>query len=165
MKNLKLTLKSSVAIFLVAIVLCQLTQYVAHCLGIELPEQEQVNEVRKMAGWNLNFILLALQIVTIMPALEELIFRFPTRWLKSYIWWAAISAIFSFAHYIDFLAWANTGAFTLRPLSNAFIALWFCGFAWCWLYRKTKHIWCTMLSHAIFNAVNLTLLFILPEAV
>ena len=163
-EKLKLILKASVAIFVIAITLCQLTQYVAGLFGVQLPEQEQVAAVRQMAGWNLNFVLIVVQIMVIMPIIEEGLFRLPTRWLRHWGWWVLISAIFSFAHYIDFVAWKNSGQFALRPLSNAFIALFFCGLGWCWLYRKAGNLWCTILSHSLFNTVNLALLFVLPES-
>ena len=153
MKNLKLTLKAWPVIAIATIGLCYLTQLVARGLGIELPDQANIDLVRRYAGWNKTFILLCVQVLVLMPAIEELIFRLPTRWLRHPLAFAGSSVLFSAAHYI-FQPWPDA----------AFIALFFFGLAQCWLYRKTGHLWCAILNHGLFNLTNLVLLFILPEA-
>ena len=158
MKRLKLTLVSTIAIFLVAIALCQI------CEWCGLPEQNQVEVVRKLAGWNLTFAFLCVQVVVVMPAIEEMLFRFPTRFLKHPAYAVALSAVFSFCHYIDFTRLFAGRGFDLLPLSNAFLALFVVALGWCWLYRRTQCIWCTMLSHGIFNAINLVLALVLPAS-
>ena len=153
MKNLKFTLKAWPVIAIATIGLCYLTQTVAKWFGIELPDQANIDLVRRYAGWNWTFILLCVQVLVLMPAIEELIFRLPTRWLRHPLAAAGSSVLFSAAHYI-FQPWPDT----------AFIALFFFGLAQCWLYRKTGRLWCAMLNHGLFNLTNLVLLFILPEA-
>ena len=151
MKRLSFTLKAWPVITAATLLLCFLTQLVAGWFGIELPDQANLTLVRQMAGMNWRFFLLCVQVLTLMPAIEELVFRLPVRWLRHPAWWVAISALFSAAHY----------AYQPFP-DSAFIALFFFGVAQCWLYRKTERIWCPMLNHALFNAANLILLFILP---
>ena len=155
MKNLKFTLKAWPVIALATIGLCYLTQLVAGWCGIELKEQQNVDLIRQMAGWNWRFMLNCALVLVIMPMIEESIFRLPTRWLKPHprqfaLGAAILSALFSAAHYFA-QPWPD----------NAFLALFFFGLAQCWLYRKTN-IWCVMLNHGLFNATNLVLLFILP---
>ena len=58
------------------------------------------------------------------------------------------SALFSAAHYV-LAPWPD----------NAFFALFFFGFAQCWLYQKTERLWCVVLNHALFNLTNLVLMF------
>ena len=171
MSSLKLTLRSWPVIALATIGLCYLTQTVAKLFGIELPDQENIEIVKRYAGWNWNFAFLCLQVLILMPAIEELVFRYllwrlPTRALakgretedgrRTIVAGAmavASSILFSAAHYI-FQPWPDA----------AFIALFFFGLAQCWLYKKTGHLWCAILNHALFNLTNLVLLFILPEA-
>ena len=180
MSSLKFTLKSWPVITAVTIGLCYLTQTVAKWFGVDLPDQNNIELVRQIAGLNWKFTLVCLQVLIVMPALEELIFRgllfrLPTRrkdvrretsdaneGLKTSDArlgvWAIVcavisSALFSAAHYLA-QPWPDA----------AFLALFFFGLAQCWLYRRTNHIWCAMLNHALFNLTNLVLLFILPEA-
>ena len=75
MKNLRLTLKAWPVIALATIGLCYLTQTVAKGFGIELPDQANIELVKRYAGWNKTFILLCAQVIILMPAIEELTFR------------------------------------------------------------------------------------------
>ncbi len=162
MKNLKFTFTAWPMIAAATIGLCYLTQAVAKTFGIELPDQANIELVKRYAGWNRTFILLCAQVLVLMPALEELIFRLllfklPAKLVTcrlSVITTAAISSLlFSAAHYIA-QPWPDA----------AFLALFFFGLAQCWLYRKTGRLWCAILNHGLFNLTNLVLLFILPEA-
>ena len=161
--------------------LCFLTQGVAKLFGIDLPDQEQMTMVRNYLLHAFDstqhfmvVVSLLLQVLLLAPAFEEVLFRWvgwrlPVKFLsrgKSAAVWAfavASSAVFSAAHYIDYIALVKSGGFQWLPLSNAFLALFFFGFAQCWLYRKTDRIWCPMLNHALFNLTNLVLLFVVPE--
>jgi len=161
------TLKAWPIVTLVTVGLCYLTQLVAGWLGVELTEQNNLELVRRAAGWNWNFAFLCAQILLIMPAIEELLFRgllfkLPGRWLNIIATGVVSSAIFSFAHYPDYLSLGN--GFALRPLDNAFLALFCFGLAQCWLCHRTGRLWCAMLNHALFNLTNLVLLFVVPVA-
>ena len=157
--TLKTTLKAFPIITLITAALCFLTQGIAKLFGIELPDQANLEIVRRAAGWNLNFALLVLQIVVILPIVEELIFRLPLkiafrkkwRMTGTIIFAAALSVLFSAAHYIA------------QPFpDSAFIALFFFGMAQCYLYKKTGSIWAPVLNHTLFNLTNLVLLFVIP---
>ena len=154
--RLKFTLKAWPAIAAATIGLCYLTQAVAELFGVTLPDQANIDMVKRYAGWNGIFASLCLQIVVLMPVIEECLFRLPLRWTKRIVpvkpAAVALSALFSAAHY----------AFQPFP-DTAFVALFFFGLAQCWLYLRTERIWCTMLNHALFNVTNLVLLFALPE--
>ena len=179
--KLKFTLKAWPMIAAATIGLCFLTQGVAKLFGIDLPDQEQMTTVRNyllhtfdsMQHFKVTVSLL-LQVLLMAPMLEEALFRqlgwrLPVKFLargKSAAVWAfavASSAVFSAAHYIDYIALVKSGGFQWLPLSNAFLALFFFGLAQCWIYRKTDRIWCPMLNHALFNLTNLVLLFVVPE--
>ena len=163
--NLRLTLKAWPAVAGATIGLCYLTQTVARWFGVELPDQENVDIIRRYAGWNLAFALLVAQVVVVMPVMEEalfrwLMFRLPAGRLAAKCGasvaaaGAALlsSAAFSAAHYIR-QPWPDA----------AFVALFFFGLAQCWLYRRTERLWSPMLNHALFNLTNLVLLFVIPE--
>ena len=117
--KLKFTFKAWPVIAAATIGLCFLTQGVAKLFGIDLPDQHQVEAVRYMFEHALdsaqNFSVLCLgllQVLIIMPVVEEFIFRWflvrmPTRRLGLAARTAIVplavfsSAVFSFAHYID----------------------------------------------------------------
>ena len=144
--NIKLTLKSWPVIAVATIGLCYLTQTVAKWFGIELPDQANIEIVKRYAGWNKTFIFLCAQVLVLMPAIEELVFRWllwrlPARTLDKRrktedeeglnaederrinaagIWAIVSSLLFSAAHYI------------FQPFPDAaFIALFFFGLAQC----------------------------------
>ena len=179
LETFKLTLKAWPVIAAATIGLCYLTQTVAKWFGIELPDQQNIDVVRQCGLHALDslksfgtFAFLCAQVLVLLPAVEELIFRgllfkLPLHLAGKRQWgsgllsacqktapWAILSsALFSAAHYL------------FQPFpDSAFIALFFFGLAQCWLYRKTDRIWCAMLNHGLFNLTNLVLLFILPEA-
>ena len=180
MSSLRITLRAWPVITVVTIGLCYLTQTVAKWFGIDLPDQQNIEIVKKIAGLNGQFAFLCAQVLIVMPALEELIFRgllfrLPARRKdarretsdaiegletkgarpdsRAIVCAVVSSALFSAAHYIA-QPWPDA----------AFLALFFFGLAQCWLYHKTDRIWCAMLNHALFNLTNLVLLFVLPEA-
>ena len=171
-KNAKTTLKAWPAIAAATIGLCFLTQSGAKLFGIDLPDQQNVETVRRWLMhafdspknfWTCAFLLL--QVLALLPAVEETIFRWllvrlPARVAEKAngrktleVSLAVVSsALFSAAHYIA------------QPFPDAaFLALFFFGIAQCWLYRKTDRIWCPMLNHFLFNLTNLVLLFVLPQ--
>ena len=160
MKALKTTMRAWPPIFLIAVTLSYLTQQVAKLFGIDLPDQAQVEFVRQYAGWNLTFAFIVVQVVLLLPAIEEIVFRWliwmlPTRLarLGRYSLPLAVlsSCVFTAVHYIA------------QPFpDSAFIALFFFGLAQCWLYRRTGRLWCAILNHMLFNLTNLVLLFVLP---
>ena len=175
MSRLTATLMAWPAVFFAAVTLSFVTGAVAKLFGVELPDQAQVEFVKRYAGWNMTFAFIVAQVVVIVPAIEEVLFRFllwkmplciARRWRGT---WRApmllaipVAALFSFAHYIDFTRVASEHSFALIELNNAFLALFFFGLAQCWLYRKTDRLWCTILNHGLFNLTNLVLLFLLP---
>ena len=184
MKNLRLTLKAWPVIALATIGLCYLTQTVAKGFGIELPDQANIELVKRYAGWNWNFVFLCLQIIVLLPALEELIFRYCLFRLPIKVGCAlrahrnqnkAETAPSGDCGEAGVLALPLTAAgssilfsaahYLAQPWPDAaFIALFFFGLAQCWLYKKTDRLWCAILNHGLFNLTNLVLLFILPEA-
>ena len=180
--KLKTTLKAWPLITSATIGLCFLTQAVAKLFGIDLPDQHQVEAVRDMFAHAFDsaqafstLCLVLLQVLVVMPVIEEFLFRWllvmmPTRRFSIAAKMAALpvivlsSALFSFAHYIDYVSLMHGRGFAMTGWNAAFIALFFFGLAQCWLYRRTAHIWCPMLNHALFNLTNIVLLFVVPAA-
>ena len=143
--------------------LCFLTQSGAKLFGIDLPDQQNVEVVRQWVLHSLDSLkcfmmcaFLLLQVVVLLPIIEEIIFRWvlvrlPIR-IATKTLAVVSSALFSAAHYID------------QPFPDAaFIALFFFGLAQCWLYAKTNRLWCPMMNHMLFNMTNLVLMFIVPQ--
>lgn len=173
-KALKTALRAWLAVFFAAVAISYLTQWTAKLFGIDLPEQAQVELVRRCAGWNWGFALLLLQVLAVVPLLEEFLFRglawrLPLKiarcggYAPALALAALSSAVFSFAHYVDYRALVMNGAFVLTGWNSAFLALFFFGMAQCRLYRVTGSIWSAVLNHMLFNATNLVLLFVIPE--
>ena len=180
------TLRAWPVIALATIGLCYLTQTVAGWFGITLPDQQNIEVVRRCLtqafASSKHFgvaAFLVLQVVVLLPAVEELVFRgllfrlplsflprlsslvsrppkrpnAQTSKLPNIPLIALSSLLFSAAHYLA-QPWPDA----------AFLALFFFGVAQCGLYQKTGRIVCAMLNHALFNLTNLVLLFVLPEA-
>ena len=182
--NFKLTIRAWPVIAIATIGLCYLTQTVAKWFGIELPDQANIEIVKRYAGWNWNFAFLCLQIIVLLPAFEELIFRYCLFRLPIKVGRAlrarrnqnkAETAPLGDCGEAGVLALPLTAAgssilfsaahYLFQPWPDAaFIALFFFGLAQCWLYKKTNRLWCAILNHGLFNLTNLVLLFILPEA-
>ena len=183
--RLRLTLKAWPVIAAATIGLCYLTQTVAKWFGIELPDQANIELVKRYVGWNRTFLILCAQVIVLMPAIEELIFRYCLFRLPIKVGRAlrarrnqnkAETAPLGDCGEAGVLALPLTAAgssilfsaahYLAQPWPDAaFIALFFFGLAQCWLYKKTDRLWCAILNHGLFNLTNLVLLFILPEAV
>jgi len=157
-KKLKTTLLAWPAITLATIAVCWLTGAVAEALHIPLHAQESLGIVLGSRGWRLA-VNLALILVA-APVWEESLFRWalwrlPLRLFRGNAALPAAvvsSVLFSAAHYF------------LMPFpDNAFAALFFFGLMQCWLYGKTDSLWCPMLQHALFNLVNVALVFAFPS--
>lgn len=169
------TLKAWPVIALATIGLCYLTQTVAGWFGVTLPDQQNIEVVRRCLtqafASSKHFgvaAFLVLQVVVLLPAVEELVFRGLLFRLPQWAWRKGFdyfpirpfdysiilfsSLLFSAAHYLA-QPWPDA----------AFLALFFFGVAQCGLYQKTGRIVCAMLNHALFNLTNLVLLFVLPE--
>ncbi len=169
-QNLKRVLAAWAIITIATAATCFLTGLVAGWFGIVLPPQPSLDAVLNSHGWYLatNIAL----IVMIMPIVEEAVFRWllfklpskltgrflvgrgvpPSRPPAGLIIAIASSILFSAAHYIQ-MPFPN----------NAFVALFLFGVLQCRLYRQTNAIWCPILTHALFNATNLALLFLFPD--
>lgn len=97
-------------------------------------------------------IALCLSVLFAAPLVEEPLFRGVVfRGLASAVpAWAAV-AVSGFL-----FALVHVNAATFLPL-------WYLGAAFAWLYRRTGTILAPMALHALFNGVNLALLFICPD--
>lgn len=174
--KLRFVLKAWPGVFILTVALSFLTELVGGWFGFQLENQTAVEIVRNARGKFLAILIV--QILIAAPIIEELIFRgllfrLPAKLtaaklprLKTQIAVAGAiqsAVLFSFIHYINMNVSAVTGAFSVdgfRALDNAFIALFFFGLAQCWIYFKTRHIWCAMLNHALFNLTNLIFVLI-----
>ena len=159
-EKLKFTLKAWVVITVTTLALSALTEgFFKYILGMELPEQNQVEVVRqliKARAWKLLLINGGL-VLAAMPCLEECIFRWVTRfgWSRPKVWWflaILFAALFAAAHY--------TQPGSHFP-DNAFLALFAFALLQSALYRRTRALWCAMLTHALFNLTNVVLLLVM----
>ena len=158
-EKLKTTVVWCVAMSVAVCAVCGLTNLAAYLLDIELPPQPSLKELLDSHGVRLAQ-LLALVLIG-APVIEETLFRWllwrvPSRLVKRR--WAAVAfAVIS--------ATAFTAAHYIRmPFpDNAFLGIFVIGIAHCGLYAKTGSLWCPMLSHALFNAANVAILFAFPE--
>lgn len=165
MKSLKLTLTAWPITAIAVVGLATLTKYVFEWCGHPLPEQDQIGLAKDIlmntfTSWK-HFVastVILLETLVLAPILEELIFRFPTRFFKHKIVFggaaALFAAAFSAAHYLNIPYLIKTGRFDWLPLSDAFLALFVFALIQTWLYRKTKTIGAPMLNHALFNATD-----------
>lgn len=114
---------------------------------------------KSFVGCNWLFIKLVAMVMVVSPVIEELLFRFPTRFVKHPIFTVAISILFVISHATPKVL-ATHDLMYFAEINSATIPLFFMALAWCWLYRRTGMIWCTMLSHSLFNIVNFALALI-----
>ncbi|MGN0847401.1 MAG: lysostaphin resistance A-like protein [Kiritimatiellia bacterium] len=149
----RLALCAAPALTLVALGLNWLGAHaIEWCTGVQPADQELV---KCFTDGNYSPALRAVMVLAILlqaPLLEEAIFR---------------GVIFrGFARRLSIpVAVALSGAvFALVHVNAAtFVALWFLGAAFAWLYHRTGSILAPMTAHAVFNATNLALLFLFPE--
>ncbi len=127
-------------------------QAIAWCTGVQAADQELV---KCFADGQYAPSLRALLVAVVLfqaPLLEEPIFRGVVfRGFASALpfWGAALlsGAVFALVH-------VNAASF---------VALWFLGAAFAWLYARTGTILAPMTAHVLFNAANLLLLAFFPE--
>lgn len=190
MGRLKFTLKAWPVIAIATIGLCLVTQVVAKLFGVDLPDQQNVGAVREIflhafdsSKHLANCIVMVLTVLAIMPAIEEVVFRWLLVMLPKRIverreagqptadrrhpegttndgrHTGALDSILVFISSVLFSA----AHYVKQPFPDAaFVALFFFGLAQCWLYFKTDRLWCPMLNHALFNLTNMVLIFIVP---
>lgn len=174
--RLLFTLRAWPVVTAATLALCYLTKAVAGWIGVDLPDQQNVELLHGYMTHAFDSLamfcgaaILVVQVVAAMPVVEELAFRWLldglprrlfARWrgergerLFGCLTVLVSSVLFSAAHYVR-QPWPDA----------AFLALFFFGVAQCWLYRRTGRLWCAMLNHALFNLANLVLLLVLPEA-
>ena len=124
-------------------------------LGLDLPKQDLVILLQNgsLAPFT-RAVIIAFALFE-APLLEEAIFR---RYLyrnllraNSLVPWGAMvisGAIFACVHFN----------------MVTFVPLWFFGAVLAWIYQRTGRLAAPMTVHFLFNAVNLALLFMFPEA-
>ena len=174
-KNLKTTLSAWPATVFATIAVSFATGAVARCLGIDIPDQPQVQEVRmrllRMFECPEAFVsgaVLLAWVLAAVPFLEEFIFRFLLFRVPLWSRWRRPDAALADARAVS-VACVSSAAFSaahyiVQPFpDNAFIALFFFGLVQCLLYRKTGRLWCPMLNHCLFNLTNLALALLFPE--
>ena len=195
MSSLKFTLKAWPVIAAATIGLCYLTQLVAGWFGIALPDQKNIDIGRQCGLHALDslksfgvFAFLCAQVLVLLPAVEELVFRcllfkLPIKMLckredarqeredakqetedgRGRQTRDKRRAKVTAAAFVSSMLFSAAHYLAQPWPDSAFLALFFFGLAQCWLYRKTDRIWCAILNHGLFNLTNLVLLFLLPQ--
>ena len=162
-EKIKLTFKAWPIITAIVVAACFFTSQIGFLLNCDLSSQQNIQIVkavlpRAFSNWScfLQAAQLVLSILLILPAVEEVAFRWFLWKLpqpkRIYVQAVISAALFSAAHYI------------VQPFpDNAFVALFLFGIAQCWIYSKTNSLSCCILNHSLFNLTNLLLVFIVPE--
>jgi membrane protease YdiL (CAAX protease family) len=118
-------------------------------------EQVAVQQIR-MATSSLPLLMtLSVCIIFIVPIIEELLFRgFLQNGLKKYMTSkqaiGLTSLIFALLHFSSLQGWGN-----VELIASLFVLSCFLGF----IYERQQSIWASVSLHAIFNAVNIMLIF------
>ena len=180
-KSILFALKAWPILTIATLLVSFLTQAICSLCGFDIPEQMQTQEVRnlllntphnleQLISYVINVTAIIMQVSIFAPLLEETIFRLPTRlaWNRTWLWVPValfFAAFFCFAHYPDYLLLFKEHILKLRPLDTAFIGLFIFGLGQCYIYRKSRSLFCCMLVHGLFNFTSLVLLCILPQSV
>ncbi len=148
-----LALRLAVPVILVAIALNLLgTKTIEWLTGVQPSEQELVKCFLDPA-YSLGMrAFLVFSVVVLAPVCEELIFRgiiFRGLAKKFPLFAAMLVSGFVFA-----LVHINAASF---------VAVWFLGVTFAWLYARTRTILAPMSMHAAFNLANVVLLIFFPE--
>jgi len=119
-------------------------------------EQIAVKNIRLLESSPLLFWIMALSIVTVVPIIEEVLFRgFLQTWIRQRIGvvWAILftSLVFSTFHYSS-----TQGANNVEVLGSLFVLSCFLGF----IYERQRSLWASIGLHAFFNTVSVLLITI-----
>lgn len=123
-------------------------------IGFGLPsgqhEQVAVRFLRMSSGYPYLFLVVALLIMSIVPIVEELLFRgFLQTWLRKrfgvFIAIIVASLIFTFFHYSSTQGWDN-----IELLASLFTLSCFLGY----IYERQQSLWSSIMLHATFNGIS-----------
>jgi uncharacterized protein len=119
-------------------------------------DQSAVRHLRGLLEHPFLFSLTTLEIVTLVPFTEELLFRgFLQSWLKRKLNSATIAIIFSSIVFALFHFSISQGISNIELLSALFLLSCFLGF----LYEKQRSLWATVSMHAFFNLISVVMIF------
>jgi len=128
-----------------------ISQIIVTALGGEVTTQEAVKMVSN-SGSSTELILQALSVVILAPIAEELFFRGVVYTAIKQAGYPGLAVGFS----AIFFASIHGSLTLILPLTLLAIVL-------IWIYEKTGSIFAPILVHATFNAVNFTMIKLLPE--
>lgn len=151
-RALLFTLKIALPVTLVALGLCAGGTKLIEWIFAVTPSEQELVKCFTDPNYTIGFrILLSLGVVILAPLLEELlfrgiVFRGLAKRLPLYLAMALSGFVFALVH-------TNAGSF---------LALWYLGVSFAWLYARTRTILAPIALHAIFNLANLVLVFLFP---
>jgi len=115
------------------------------------PEQTAVKQLKETISNPVLFWSMVAIIVTVVPVIEELLFRgYLQTWIKGHLGykWAIIltGAIFALFHFST-----TQGIGNIELLTSLFILALFLG----WIYERERSLWASIGLHATFNALSI----------
>lgn len=120
---------------------------------VVVPETDQiaVDQVRSVFAYPTLYFFTALMIVTVVPMIEEILFRgYLQQWLKNFFspfWCVAISGfIFSFFHYATDQGWMNVVLILALFTFSLFLG---------YVRERYQTLNASIMLHAIFNAMSI----------
>lgn len=120
------------------------------------PEQTAVKQLKETATNPFLFWSMVAIIVTIVPIIEELLFRgYLQTWIKGHVGYKAAivitAAIFALFHYTT-----TQGIGNLELLVSLFILALFLG----WIFERERSLWASIGLHATFNALSIGMIIL-----
>lgn len=120
------------------------------------PEQTAVKQLKDTAENPYLFWSMVAIIVTVVPIIEELLFRgYLQTWFKGHVGykWAIVitAAIFAVFHYTT-----TQGIGNIELLISLFILALYLG----WIYERERSLWASIGLHATFNALSIGMIIL-----
>lgn len=151
-KAVRLALLAAVPVSLVAIGLNVLGAHaIEWCTGVRPADQDLVKCFVDPHGSVAFRALLVFAVLFQAPLLEEPLFRGII--FRGFARSLPLAAALALSGFIFALVHVNAASF---------LALWYLGVAFAWIYARTGTILAPMTMHFVFNGVNLVLLFLFP---
>jgi len=145
-RALGLALAAGLFMTLGALLLNKGSAWVLEQVRLEPTEQPTVKLLQLTVGWGQR-LAFGLGAIVLAPVVEEILFR---------------GVVFGFLRQVfrgSVAYWASALAFAAIHMNLlTFVPLVFIGLVLAWVYERTGRLVAAMLTHALFNAVNFTLL-------
>lgn len=144
----------TLTIFPATIALCKACEIVSKAMGFNLPEQQIKLILQSPTVEPTTKAILLVFVILSQPLLEEAVFRrylfrnfLRVKVIKPTVAMILSGVLFAVAHQNVLI----------------FLPLWFLGSAIAWLYYKTGTLIAPIITHCLFNLINVILLFVITQ--